>query len=161
MREQTLVALRSSSWNTIGVSGNHQSWELDYGAGLCPGWWPSSSLTYNPVLLCIEASLPRHEESHPGTGDHAAPVHARIAWLPWAPWPPGWCIPLDPLLLSSVQSSESTGQSLFELPVLVWCGAVFPSLAHLQPQSHVDRTLVLPSVNSVLPGLIFSSMHWG
>lgn len=35
------------------------------------------------------ASLPRHEESHPGTGDLAVPVHARLARLPWASRPPG------------------------------------------------------------------------
>lgn len=101
------------------------------------------------MLLSAEASVPRHEESHPGAGDHAVPLRARI---PWASWPPGWCIPPDPLLLPPVQSSAAHRA---EPPRAARCGVawgVLPSLAHLQLRSHMDRTLTL-WVNSCLPGL--------
>lgn len=117
------------------------------------------SLTYNPVLLCIEASLPRHEESHPGTGDHAAPVHTRIAWLPWASWPPGWCIHQTFSCCLRFRAAKPTGLSPFELPVLVRCGAVFPSLAHLQPQSHVDRTNAGSSLGEFCPPRLDFLIH--
>lgn len=164
MREQTLVAQRSSPWDTIGVSGNRQSWELDYGADLCPGWWPSSVSQVWPITLCYFTLkfLSQDMKNLILELETAQPPCTQGSL--GSPGPPGPQVGAFHQTLScclQFRAVKPTRQSLFELPVLVWCGPVFPSLAHLQPQSHVDRMLVLPSVNSVLPDLIFSSMHWG
>lgn len=68
-------------------------------AGLGAGLWnrpvsradPSSApwSHVEPVSPCLEASLPRHEESCPGAGDGAVPVCAGVAQLIRASGPPG------------------------------------------------------------------------